>query len=106
MTTPQVAAQRLAGTTLAPAGSQLVLAEYNGGPLNAGYFRAGVGQLASETRDYVPRVLERHERLKAEFEKGTELQPELMHRDAQREGKTLAGAAAAGGPTNRPKGNR
>jgi len=90
---------------------QMVLAEYNGGPLNAGYFRAGVGQLASETRDYVPRVLERHERLKAEFEKGTELQPELMHRDPQREGKTLAGAAAAGSPasvapTNRPKGTR
>ena len=81
---------------------QMVLAEYNGGPLNAGYFRAGVGQLASETRDYVPRVLERHERLKAEFEKGTELPPELMHRDAQREGKTLAGAAAAGSPASGP----
>ena len=84
---------------------QMVLAEYNGGPLNAGYFRAGVGQLASETRDYVPRVLERHERLKAEFEKGTELTPEPARRDSQREGKTLAGAAAAGS-TNRPKGNR
>jgi hypothetical protein len=28
MTTPQVAAQRLAGTALAPAGSRLVLAEW------------------------------------------------------------------------------
>ena len=37
---------------------QMVLAEYNGGPLNAGYFRAGVGQLAAETKNYVPRVLE------------------------------------------------
>src|SRR5207247_4371594 len=71
---------------------QMVLAEYNGGPLTDGYFRAGVGQLASETRDYVPRVLERHERLKAEFEKGTELPPEPAHRHAQREGKTPAGA--------------
>ena len=35
---------------------QMVLAEYNGGPLNAGYFRAESGALASETRNYVPRV--------------------------------------------------
>ncbi len=83
---------------------QMVLAEYNGGPLNAGYFRAGVGQLASETRDYVPRVLERHERLKEEFEKGAELQSDPTYRDGQREGKTLVGAAAAG--PSRPKGNR
>ena len=77
---------------------QMVLAEYNGGPLNAGYFRAGVGQLAAETRDYVPRVLERHERLKAEFEKGTELPSDPTYRSIQREGKTLVGAAAAGSP--------
>jgi len=32
---------------------ELVLAEYNGGPLNAGFFRAGVSQLAAETRNYV-----------------------------------------------------
>ena len=75
---------------------QLVLAEYNGGPLNAGYFRAGVGQLAAETRNYVPRVLEVYGRLKEKFEKGTDIQPELMHRDAHREGKTLAGGASAG----------
>jgi soluble lytic murein transglycosylase-like protein len=74
---------------------QLVLAEYNGGPLNAGYFRAGVGQLAAETRSYVPRVLELQARLKEQFEKGMQLQLE-MHRDAQRQGKSLAGAAAAG----------
>ena len=77
---------------------QMVLAEYNGGPLNAGYLRAGVGQLSPETRTYVPRVLELHERLKDQFEKGLELQLELMHRDAQREGKTLTSAASAGSP--------
>jgi len=68
---------------------QMVLAEYNGGPLNAGYFRAGVGALAAETRSYVPRVLELHARLREQFDKGTDLELEQMHRDAGREGKTL-----------------
>jgi hypothetical protein len=71
---------------------QLVLAEYNGGPLNAGYFRAGVGALAAETRSYVPRVLQLHARLKDDFDRGLALQAEAIHRDGQREGKTLAGA--------------
>jgi soluble lytic murein transglycosylase-like protein len=68
---------------------QMVLAEYNGGPMNAGYFRANAGALAAETRNYVPRVLELHDRLKEEFEKGIELQVEPMHRDGRREGKAL-----------------
>lgn len=71
---------------------QLVLAEYNGGPLNAGYFRAGVGSLAAETRSYVPRVLELHARLKAQFD-GPEETVELTQRDAQRAGKTLMGGS-------------
>jgi len=75
---------------------QLVLAEYNGGPLNAGYFRAGVGQLSAETRNYVPRVLQLHARLRDAFAKGMDREADAMHRDAQREGKTLAGTAAAG----------
>src|SRR5688500_9249624 len=75
---------------------QMVLAEYNGGPLNAGYFRAGVGQLATETRNYVPQVLDVHARLKERFEKGNLVQLETMHRDARREGKTLAGPISAG----------
>jgi len=73
---------------------QLVLAEYNGGPLNAGYFRAGAGQLAAETRTYVPRVLQLHARLKDDFDKGLVRESEL-HRDGQREGKTLAGPPAS-----------
>jgi hypothetical protein len=78
---------------------QMVLAEYNGGPLNAGFFRAGVRQLSAETRSYVPRVLELHGRLKEEFEKGVEPPLEPTQRTAQREGKTLgAGPAAAGSP--------
>jgi hypothetical protein len=65
---------------------QLVLAEYNGGPLNAGYFRAGAGPLAAETRNYVPRVLQLHARLREEFDRGLEMQ---VHNDPKRLGKTL-----------------
>ena len=79
----------------------MVLAEYNGGPLNAGFFRAGTRQLAAETRDYVPRVLEVQARLKEQLEKGS-LQVEPARRDAeQRRGKTLAG-----GPVEPPAGGR
>jgi Transglycosylase SLT domain len=80
---------------------QMVLAEYNGGPLNAGYFRAGVGALAPETRSYVPRVLQLYARLKEQFDRGMDLEANLIHRDAQREGKTLTGAAAAGAAAER-----
>jgi soluble lytic murein transglycosylase-like protein len=52
---------------------QMVLAEYNGGPLNAGYLRAGAGALAAETRSYVPRVLDLHQRLQREFDEGKAL---------------------------------
>jgi soluble lytic murein transglycosylase-like protein len=72
---------------------QLVLAEYNGGPLNAGYYRASVKALAAETRHYVPRVLELYERLKAEFETGVDLEVEPSHGDPERGGKTLASAS-------------
>jgi soluble lytic murein transglycosylase-like protein len=75
---------------------QMVLAEYNGGPLNAGYFRAGVSALSDETRNYVPQVLNLYERLQERFEKGTEIQLETMHRDAGREAKALAGPLSAG----------
>jgi soluble lytic murein transglycosylase-like protein len=68
---------------------QLVLAEYNGGPLNAGYFRAGVSQLAAETRSYVPQVLDMYGKLKEAFEKGEDPQVEPVHQTAHREGKTL-----------------
>lgn len=75
---------------------QMVLAEYNGGPLNAGFFRAGVSQLSAETRSYVPRVLELHGRLKEELEKGVEAQLERTPQDPQRQGKTLAAGPATG----------
>jgi len=73
---------------------QLVLAEYNGGPLNAGYFRAGVGSLAAETRTYVPRVLELYARLKEQFDASADAPAvDLAQRDAHPQGKTLMGGA-------------
>jgi soluble lytic murein transglycosylase-like protein len=69
---------------------KLVLAEYNGGPLNAGYLRAGVAALAPETRSYVPRVLELHQRLQEEFAAGTALAAEQGQQDGpERRGKRL-----------------
>jgi hypothetical protein len=68
---------------------QLVLAEYNGGPLNAGYFRAGVRALSPETQAYVPQVLALHARLRHQFEDGEAPPADDLHRDAQRAGKTL-----------------
>ena len=68
---------------------RLVLAEYNGGPLNAGYLRAGGTRAAAETRDYVAKVLDAHEGLKRRFERGGEVQLELMHKDGTRNDKRL-----------------
>jgi hypothetical protein len=85
---------------------EMVLAEYNGGPLNAGYLRAGVGALAAETRTYVPQVVTLYGRLKERFEEGTQSEVELMHRDGRRQAKTLAGAAAAGSPAPAPASRR
>jgi soluble lytic murein transglycosylase-like protein len=48
----------------------LVLAEYNGGPLNAGYMRAGGARAAAETRRYVAKVLELRERLARKLGQG------------------------------------
>ena len=68
---------------------RLVLAEYNGGPLNAGYLRMGGTLAASETRDYVAKVLDAHEGLKRRFERGSAIHLELMHKDRTRNDKRL-----------------
>jgi hypothetical protein len=73
---------------------QMVLAEYNGGPVNAGYYRADVAALAAETRNYVPRVLDVYARLKDQFETGLTLQAELQG-VGQREGKLLGVRSSA-----------
>ncbi len=67
---------------------EMILAEYNGGPLNAGYFRAKVEKLAGETRDYVPRVIAVYERLEREIGRST---PEVPRRD--RVSTTVASAS-------------
>jgi hypothetical protein len=77
---------------------QLVLAEYNGGPLNAGYFRAHVGALAEETKNYVPRVLQLHAKLREQFDKGFDTMAAPIHHDL-RDGRTLTSAAAGGNRT-------
>src|SRR5262249_25076551 len=82
---------------------QLVLAEYNGGPLNPGYFRGGGRQLASGTRKYGPQGVELYGRLKEEFAKGAEAagpgrrQPFVGGRPAGGRARAAGAAAAAGG---------
>ena len=65
-------------------------------PAQSIYFQDKTFNRLSETRNYVPQVLDVYARLKEKFEKGTEIQFENMHRDARREGKTLAGPISAG----------
>ena len=89
--------RRSTSTSCSPptATRSMVLAEYNGGPLNAGYFRADVGALAAETRSYVPRVLELYARLKEQFEAGPAAQGALASHDDKREGKSLGARTAS-----------
>jgi hypothetical protein len=54
-----------------------------------------VGALASETKSYVPRVLDLYGRLKEQFETGSALAADGTHRDGQREGKTLGARTSA-----------
>ena len=70
---------------------ELVLAEYNGGPINAGYYRASARALAPETRNYVPRVLALYDHLREEFANGIDAGAKPAHHDGQRDGKTLGG---------------
>jgi hypothetical protein len=76
----------------------LVLAEYNGGPRNASRLRAGDGEVATETRDYVGKVLKVYKRLGRELEGGTGGQRATsIYRSRSRRGKTLALASSPGG---------
>ncbi len=70
----------------------MVLAEYNGGPLNAGYYRAGSARAATETTNYVKKVGTVYNNLKDRFELGVEVTLELMHKDRDRDGKLLGSA--------------
>jgi hypothetical protein len=70
----------------------MVLAEYNGGPLNAGYYRAGSSRAAAETTNYVKKVGTVYANLKDRFELGVEVTLEQMHKDRDRDGKLLGSA--------------
>ena len=74
--------------------AQVVLAAYNGGPVNAGYFRAASGETAAETQDYVLKVTGVYDGLTGKFGRGIEAQFSPMHNDVTRErgarGKTTA----------------
>lgn len=67
----------------------MALAEYNGGPINAGYYRAGSHRGAAETRDYVPKVLEQYERLTKALPITPGRSYDILYRDASRSGKKL-----------------
>jgi hypothetical protein len=70
----------------------MVLAEYNGGPINAGYYRAGSHRTTPETADYVPKVLEQYERLCKVLPMAPGRGFDVLYRDANREGKVLVPA--------------
>ena len=78
---------------------KMVLAEYNGGPLNAGYYRAGSSYTALETKEYVQRVSEVYDGLRSKFELGVEVSLMPMHKDRNRAGKELGGSSRAVTPS-------
>jgi soluble lytic murein transglycosylase-like protein len=67
----------------------MVLAEYNGGPLNAGYYRAGSSFTSAETKDYVQRVSAVYDALTSKFELGVDVSLMPMYKDRERNGKEL-----------------
>jgi hypothetical protein len=72
----------------------MVLAEYNGGPINAGYYKAGSHRTAPETRDYVPKVLEQYERLVKTMPMAPGRGVDIVYRDIDRAEKKLVPAKA------------
>jgi hypothetical protein len=68
---------------------RMVLAEYNGGPRNAAYYRASAPRLAPETREYVRRVLELYDHFREELEPGIEVNAEPTPADRPPGGKTV-----------------
>lgn len=71
----ELAARELDRLTDAYVDVKMRLAEYNGGPLDAGYLRAGVGRLSAKTRHYVPAVLEVYRDLASRHPSPSEARP-------------------------------
>ena len=67
----------------------MALAEYNGGPINAGLYRARSRKTAAETREYVPKVLAQYERLVKVLPNSAGGAFDIIYRDAARPGKRL-----------------
>jgi hypothetical protein len=67
----------------------MVLAEYNGGPVNAGYLRGQSARVATETSDYVRKVIAVHHGLQQKFELGIDSPGADLYRALQRDEKTL-----------------
>jgi hypothetical protein len=67
----------------------MALAEYNGGPINAGYYRAGSRRTSAETQDYVPKVLAQYQRLSKQLPIPPGRSYDILYRDAARAGKRL-----------------
>jgi soluble lytic murein transglycosylase-like protein len=74
----------------------LVLAEYNGGPINAGFYRAGSRRIAEETQDYVPKVLAQYKRLSKRLPMPPGRSYQDLYRNASRAGKVLGKPIQAG----------
>jgi soluble lytic murein transglycosylase-like protein len=74
----------------------LALAEYNGGPINAGYYRAKSRHTAEETQDYVPKVLAHYDRLSKKLPVAPGRSYDILYRDPSRSGKTLGEPKQAG----------
>ena len=70
----------------------MALAEYNGGPVNAGFYRARSHRASAETRDYVPKVIDEYERMVRKLPTAPGMSYDIMYRDASRPGKKLAPA--------------
>lgn len=76
---------------------RLVLAEYNGGPQNAAYYRESAPALAPETREYVTRVLDLYHRFRAELEPGADVGVRPPRADRPPRGETADSRPAPGG---------
>ena len=67
----------------------MALAEYNGGPINAGYYRANSRRTTAETKDYIPKVLSHYERLAQELPMAPGRSYDILYREPSRAGKQL-----------------
>jgi soluble lytic murein transglycosylase-like protein len=77
---------------------RMVLAEYNGGPINAGYLRARSVRVATETSDYVDKVIAIHEELERKLEFGIDAASrDVLYRALDRDEKALIATGYRGG---------